>query len=549
MVKLKNTYAGKAFVAVATVLVVVAVAFNLNVRALDFPEYQNYVHTYVEPAGNWTYMEKPMFPVQINESQIPIGQNWSIVCPLQANRSYHVYCYGRWVNNGSEPKTDYDVYVYDPSGVMVGYHTEAAGLPEHLGSSVDEPFFVPEQSGNYTFVINNDARESGGAEAATFMVVEDVECNVWHEHYVEGKDSNNLPVFNTSWCYEFATDSQRVEVWVRVPESLDMYEARLYLMSDSKVQNWTVLNGVPLAWEPGLYGEANNTDCGCKYGSCNLESQEYRGVGFASCEQYGQDMLINFTAPHAGMSLYHLVFIGEAGSGTIEYLVKTRFGDARLKPLVVPFRGYPENDTVVAYVSNSTDLVNATLSYSIDGWGNSTGIGMEIVDNRTCRATIPMQSAGINVNYKVEAKDVLENVLFANGSYPVKYVSALNVTVAHESVYLGDNITVRGLLTPEVESSEVVVSFETSNFTQRVTCYTLANGTFTASFRPENVTVWTVSARFSGNSYSYDSQSDSLTVRVEEPTFVMKYSLYLGGGISGGLAVAGVIIYFKKYRQ
>jgi len=69
-----------------------------------FPEYQQYVHT--DWLGNRTYVEKPMFPVYLNESQVPIGKNWTIVCPLQAGHSYHVYCYGAWVHTGDEPKTD-----------------------------------------------------------------------------------------------------------------------------------------------------------------------------------------------------------------------------------------------------------------------------------------------------------------------------------------------------------------------------------------------------------------------------------------------------------
>ena len=86
---------------------------SFNFKVLAFPEYQRYVHTYLNSGdlGNWTYVEKPVFPVQINTSQISIGQNWSIVCPLSAGHSYHVYCYGAWVNMGPAPKTDYDIYV------------------------------------------------------------------------------------------------------------------------------------------------------------------------------------------------------------------------------------------------------------------------------------------------------------------------------------------------------------------------------------------------------------------------------------------------------
>jgi hypothetical protein len=63
----------------------------------------------------------------------------------------------------SEPQTDYDVYVYDSLGEMEGYHTESAGFPEHLGTTVDEAFFVPKCSGNYAFVVRNDPRESKGS--------------------------------------------------------------------------------------------------------------------------------------------------------------------------------------------------------------------------------------------------------------------------------------------------------------------------------------------------------------------------------------------------
>jgi hypothetical protein len=295
---------------------------------------------------------------------------------------------------------------------MEGYHTESAGLPEHLGTTVDESFFVPEYSGNYTFVICNDPKESHGVEQATFMVIEDVECNVWHEQCVEGKGSDSLPVLNTSWAYEFVTESKHIEVWVKVPESLDMYEARIYLMADSKSKESAVLNGIPLAWELGLYAERDKS-----YGGYNLESKEYRGVVFSSCEFSGQDMFLNYTSPNSGKSLYHLVFIGEIGSGTIEFLVKTEFDNACLKPLTVPERVHADNDTLVAYVSNSTDLEGAALEYSTDDWVNSTVIEMEILDNRICKATIPGQPAGTIVNYVAEANDTLKNVLFAENTY------------------------------------------------------------------------------------------------------------------------------------
>ncbi len=545
MIKLKGAALAKKELIVLIPIVVVVSLFitvDLNVKAQYFPEYERYVHDYLNSGdlGNWTYVEKPVFPVFFNDSQIPIGQNWSVVCPLTANHSYHVYCYGAWVNAGSEPKTDYDIYVFNPLGEMEGYHTEAAGLPEHLGTTVDEAFFVPEYSGNYTFTIVNDARESNDSEQATFMIIENVECNKWCAHFVEGKDNFGLPVFNTSWAYEFVTESQRIEVWVKVPETLDMYEARLYLMSDAKAMN---ISGVPLPWEPGLYGNQSEM-----VGGYNMESEEYRGVAYASCEFYGQDMFLNFTSSALGKNLYHLVFLGEAGSGTIEFLVKTEFANACLKPLTVPSKAYPDNDTTVAYISNLTDLEKASLQYSADDWRSIEMVEMEITDGRTCSGVIPRQEAGSLVEYEVTANDALRNILTAEGNYTVKYLSTLNINATRETVRLGENITVQGLLNMQNASVPVTVYFTHTNETKKVECYTLENGTFTASFQPETVGIWVAHATFAGSDTFYESESAPLAIKVEEPSFFVKNSLYIGGGAIAIVAVSAVV-YMKKFRR
>jgi hypothetical protein len=531
--------------AILAVVMFIALSTSLHgVVGAIFPEQQNYVHDYLNSPilGNWTYMEKPMFPLAFNESQIQIGQNWSIVSPLRANNSYHVYFYGEWIDSSAEPQTDYDIYVYDPQGALEGYHTESAGLPEHLGTTVDDAFFMPKQSGNYTFVVRNDPRESKAAQNATFMIVENIQGNVWHENYVEGKDDNNQPVLNTSWAFEFMTESKHIELWVKVPETLDMYEARLYLMANPKAGKGTSLNDVPLAWEPGLYGERNG-----EYGGYNLESKEDRGAAYASCEDYGQDMFFNYTTTRAGKSLYHLVFIGEKGQGSIEFLVKTEFGKASLRPLTVPVRVNPDNETEIAYISNSTELVNATLQYSTNNWANTTALPMEII-NRTCRATIQGQSAGTNVNYKVEALDFLENFLTASWNYSVKYPSALNITLAHEVIVLGQNITVTGTITPATENLPIAVYFVSTNKTIEIECLSESDGTFTASVMPETVGFWEVQARFSGTNTIFDGQSDSLLAKVDEPSFFAKNALYIGSGV-GVAAVIGIVVYLKKFRE
>jgi hypothetical protein len=80
-------------ITVIAVLLLMPLKFRVDAQAA---EYEQYVHT--DWLDNCTYVEKPRFPVYLNESQVPIGQNWTVVCPLQANHSYHVYCYGAWVH-------------------------------------------------------------------------------------------------------------------------------------------------------------------------------------------------------------------------------------------------------------------------------------------------------------------------------------------------------------------------------------------------------------------------------------------------------------------
>jgi hypothetical protein len=508
-------------------------------------EYQRYVRNFINSGsrGNWTYVEKPVFPVFFNNSQIGIGKNWSIVCPLEANHSYHIYFYGKWISNKSDPITDYDVYVYDSLGNLAGYHTESAGLPEHLGSNDSDPYFVPKISGNYTFVIRNDPRESKGAEQATFMIIENVGCNVWHERAISGKDSNNEQTFATAWAYDFSTNSSRIEIWVKVPVTLDMYEARIYLMANPATGIGTALCGAPLAWEPGLY--SNKTG---EFGGYNLESKEERGLAFASCEYYGEGMVINFTSSLKGNSLYHLVLIGESGFGNVEFLVKTTFGRASLQPLVVPAKAYPMNDTVIEYRTNSTRLLNATLEYSLEAGTSGGQVAMDIIDNDTCRAAIPGQEAGMVVRYIVRANDLLENTLEANGSYAIKYPLSINISLPKSSIPLGNNVTVRGYIVPFANNLNVTVTFISKNQTDQVNTSTAHNGTFIVSYKLESLGIWNVQASSAEEDLHFGNVSNTLTVKIEEPSFFVKYSIYIGASL-GAVAAVSVIVYMKKLRD
>jgi hypothetical protein len=140
----------------------------------------------------------------------------------------------------------------------------------------------------------------------------------------------------------------------------------------------------------------------------------------------------------------------------------------------------------------------------------------------------------------------LENVLVAENSYWVKNEAILNLILVQEFVTLGENITVLGNVTPAAAIS-IAVYLSSSNVTKQMICYTKADGTFTASFRPESIGIWEVQARFEGDTFLYESASSSLSVEVKEPSIAMKYSVYIAGGI-GAAVLVGVVIFWRKSK-
>jgi hypothetical protein len=561
VMKAKDLRFGKGVLALLAVAFMAMLVFSplTSVKATEPAErpseYSQFVHTYTNSTqGDWTSVGKPMFPVFFNDSQIKIGSNWSITEPLAAGHSYHVYMYGGWVNNGSEPKTDYDIYVYDPRGMLESEHTEAAGLPEHLGTRTNDTFFTPARSGNYTFVIVNDARESKGAENATFMAIENVQPDNWFTCTIEGKKPDDTAMLNTSWAYEFVTNSPQIEVYVKVPVSLDMYEARLYRMSNP---DSLILNSAPLPWEAGLYGNLTEN-----VGGYNLNSEGYRGVAYASCEYKGEDMYLSYNATANATStdtnstlnsktLYELVLIGEVGYGNVDFLVKTQFDGACLLPTnATQLLGKVAvgKETSVSYLSNSTDLINAVLDYSTNQWNSTTELPMKI-ENRTCTANIPAQKTGTVIAYRVIANDTVMNTLSAEGTFTIKQNSLLDIIAHEEKVYVGQNVTIEGILTGVIGSVPVKLQFMNAQATYEYEATTLENGTFTIQLPTNSTGTWALQASYDGDNQTFPAFGNQLAITVEEQPFLAKNGMFLGAGGFFGVVALFSVYYVKKLRQ
>lgn len=482
--------------------------------------------------GNWTYIRKPVFPAKMNESQIPIGANWTYVYTLNENSSYHIYCYGEWIDFDPESaKTDYDIFVYDPSGELESYHTEAAGLPEHLGTTVDDPFFTAKHTGNYSFLIKNDPRESQGAKEATFMLIEHVECSKWYQCYMEGK-VNDKPVENTSWAYEFNTTSEHVEVWIEVPDTLDMYEARLYVMANPSKGTGTLLNGMPLAWEPGLYGNLSEL-----YGGYNLDSEGFRHTeAMASCEFPGEDMLINYTAPYEGNLLYHLVLIAEHGNGSLNFMVKTDFEAPKLSIKDPVEAVYSNNETTITvHVEEHLGLDTVLLNYTSDNWATSTAIEMTASPNQTFTGTIPGQPAGTTVKYRILASDAAGNKAEAQSGYIVKNPTNITCFLSESIIHYGENITVTGSISHG--GATVTLNYTCGEVVTPKLLSTDFSGFFTGVHYPNKTGSWAVIVSWAGNETCFGASSGYRNFTVERTPMLItcnttKESITIGENIT-----------------
>jgi hypothetical protein len=509
-----------------------------SVKATELPDQWDF-HD-----GDWTFIDKLGLPIRIDT--LDIGETWTYVFNLDNDTEYHIYYYGDWIGT----TTDYDIAVYDPDGNRISYHTESHGLIEHLGTTVTDPLFKPEKDGEYGIYILNDPKESANASEGTLMVVENLKVNRPYENklYMEGKDANDAHQFYTTWVYEFNTTSNRIEIPLEVPESLDMYEVRLYLMANPAAGLGTDLLGIPLAWEPGLYDETYTSSVG----GANIEDTGYRGNVFDSCEYWGEDMILNYTTTTTENLLYHLVFIAELGTGNVNFRIRTEFVKPYLE-VSIPSIMYPEETATFTAIANDTEsgMEKVTLSYSTDEGVTWNTIEMLEGEPQAFTGEILGQPVGTTVLYKVEAQDNAGNKAVEEGSYSCKYPSHLSSSLSASQIVGGESITVDGSIDPPKADADIVIQYiNPLNIVVSQTVKADALGNFSDTYTPDMGGVWTIIASWGGDQ-EYHGSSNTMHLTVQKVTMTLytvlsKEGMTLGDTleITGSLSptVAGATI-------
>jgi len=512
---------------------------------------------------NLTSIGKPVYPVMIDEGQISIGSTETFIYLLQVDHKYHIYLLGDWVDP-VEHSTDYDIFVYEASDAQprfISSHTEAAGLPEQVGSDVHGRYFEPERTGNYYFCVRNDDSESSDAKAGTLMVIEHIEPNRWYSRHIRGKVEEE-PVRDTSWAYEFNTSADRIRVFVDVPDSLDMYEARLYIMANPEVNQGELLNGIPVAWEPGLRGETSGV-----YGGFNFDPQGFRHVdAMASGEHSGEDMVIDYEVPAEGNLLYHLVLIAEYYSGTVEFIVQTDFEPPELQfidPPTIVEAG--KRSVLEVSVRDETAIESTSLSYSTDGGVNWSPIFVQDKGSGIYWGETPSFDAGTVVDYLFEAEDERGNVGEIRGSYKVLSGSHLELRLDKAQIEFGDKVTLSGEFSLDIAGLKVELAMANAENTTKLWATTSQNGSYKTSFTPDSKGAWSIRATIPSDGRRYkgaESEVAELTVVAPKlttmirriPSILIARSRFLIKppylyGVLGGIGAVVIVAVFIRRRE
>ena len=469
---------------------------------------------------------KPYEPQFIDEGEILQGSFEEFRCTLEAGHRYHVFLVGDWISNKTEA-TDYDVEVRDPDGSPVSVNTESAGLPEQVSNDPRQRYFVPAKSGVYTFKVYNDPRDSMGAEAAVFMIIEHIEVNKRYRVYLEGKPYVGAEYPDEAKiAYEFNTSSPYFLLNIEVPDpdpsskysGLDMYEARVYPMANPTAEVGYSLRGLGVPEGELLQGDEPQG----QYGGYNFNIDGFRFPSLRlSCETAGADMRSLMYAPFYNESkedqgeenvFYYLVLMAEYYHGELEFYIKTDFRDVNLslaQPLEPVYAG--EETEVAVDTQTAVEVSRVWLEYTLDGeeW-ESVELKRQ---GGLWRGELPPLPVGAQVEYRVRALDEVDNKGLLEGGFTVRRRVELELETLDVLYQGGEEVSIEGWasepglpLTFHVDHQGKVKKYETTSG---------VDGGVSLRLTPAKTGVYRVWLEYAGDEEHHPSTSEAQLFQVD----------------------------------
>ena len=472
-------------------------------------------------SGNMTYVDRVGFPVVIEEDQILPGELWTFAYYLEGGHKYHIYLVGEWVNL-DDHLTDYDVHVYRARSSVLNFissHTEAAGYPEQISNDDNGWYFTPDQSGSYYLCVRNDPNDSQESESATLMVIEAIDPDIYYNVKMEEpSDSHIVP--ESSYAFEFITDQPRMTVDISVPNSLDMYEARLYPMANIEDEVGDEIDGLITPWSPGLLGQLKE-----EYGGYNDDPQGYRNYDASdSCERNGEDMYIDYNSTRNDPILYFLVLIAENGEGKVNFVLRTDYSPPNITLINPPsFITSEEPFTLRSNITDISEIVQVDFYMSTDGKQTWENIDYSFSTD-LYSVEIPPLKKGTICDYYWEATDALDNTAKKYGQAKAMNPTEIILVVEPESIYGGEGVMSKGTI--GLPYADLTLNYTRGDNVIRFDITTDNDGDFTHLFLPNQVGEWYVVAQFFGDDVNWPSASNAsiFTMRRKTTTISLNIS-------------------------
>jgi hypothetical protein len=487
------------------VVIIILLSFISPVSAAPYYAYD----------GTFINVPRLGWPVRIPENYTLPGDVATYNYTLEGGHTYHAYLIGDFVNLTTH-RTDYDVFLYRETlmgAKFISSHTEAAGYPEQISNDDLGRYLTPSVSGNYYFTVRNDLLESNGSDAAMLMVVERLELNTWYSRYLTEPSDDGEIRYDSGWVYEFTSSDPRLKIDVDVPETLDMYEARLYIVGNAKKKVGLTVNGALNPWWPGLNGTTDGV-----YGGVNDDPQGFRHLNMSdSCETSGEDMLIDYRQPMKDELLYQLVLIPEYGNGTINVRVQTDFDPPKITLLdTVSEVNSGEEVPVRCRVEDRSPLASVSLLYTTDSrnWREAPYTS----NGEYYNGTLPGQGPGSVIVYKWVVVDALGNEAYKSSQYKAMRSTSVVISLDKNKVLGGNYVLLSGKMS--LPETKVQIYYKQGTAT-KFDVTTDEDGYFSHVFSPSKLGTWEVYAEYAGDeSYRSCASSHESFVVERKPTSV-----------------------------
>ena len=479
---------------------------------------------------------EPFKPQIIDEGEIPYKSSGTPAskeykCYLEAGHKYHIFLVGDWVTNNTKEATDYDVEVRNPNSVLISINTEAAGLPEQVANDEKHQYFIPTQSGDYTFRVINDPEDSaeGEAKGAIFMIIEHIELNTRYSKMLYGKPyvGADYPPRNSTG-YEFNTSVSEFLVYIEVPDpvpadgvtGLDMYEARIYPMANPGIEEGYIIQGIGVPFGVSL----NGTDTNSTYGRYNTSIPGYSFPDMRiSCESAGVDMKkkiiqkdYNSTEADYGENnvFYYMVLLAEYFEGEIEFYIKTDYRDINMTLINPPRVGYSDETTLIKVEPESASPVDSMwIEYTNDGWKTSERI--DLIDNPDYwLAILPEFALNDFVEYKIHAEDEIDNKGSYEGNFTVMNKVEIDFGLSGNIVQGGQTVRITGAATRP--SINLQINVEHGGTNSSINVQTDGDGVFTYDYTPTKIGEYDITISYAGDEDYHKAVSREKSFRVDK---------------------------------